>query len=442
MPDTSYVLSPYCVGHSLTDSDGIAVVHGLHGSRFELSLDLLMLVARLLQGTPLPQVLDGQSAGAREAIETLVAEQVLVERGADASGDRDPFRHRLDPIALAFHRGFNTGGYFPDRVDHEHPPASEKDARGRAIDLEIEPPGRRDASLVRCLAARRSIRAYAATPMDQGRLASFLELTARAHAVIDTPDMGRLSMRNYPSGGARYPLEVYPVVYDVSGLEPGIYYYHPFHHRLIAMDSEAGHRDELRKTARFMMGRPSDSPGEPAVLLVLTGVFARTCWKYRGIPYHLILQEVGALYQTMYLVAALLELAPCAVGAFPELAVTELLGLDSRDEAQVGLFALGLPADDGPSTPAIAAIRRVERSPFSPDARRPAVELRFADDRAEIMDLADLRVSQDPDGRFRCMVMRGRYRAELSSDMAAQLAAWSSRDGASATGDGGGSRDR
>src|SRR5262245_46018942 len=210
MPQTSYALSPYCVGHSQTDGDGLVVVHGLHGSRFELSLDLLVLVARLLQGTPLEQVLHGQSAGAREAIETLVTEQILVDSGLTATaGGQDLFRHRLDPIALAFHRGFNTGGYAPDHVNHERPPAAEKEMRGRAIDLGIESSGHRDASLVRCLAARRSIRAYAAQAMDKGRLASFLELTARAHAVIDTPDLGRLSMRNYPSGGARYPLEVY-----------------------------------------------------------------------------------------------------------------------------------------------------------------------------------------------------------------------------------------
>jgi len=423
MPDVSYSLSPYCVGHVLADGSGIAVVHGLHGSRFELSSDLLDLVVRILKGAPPEQTLEGRSAEAREAIQTLIAEQILVPRGESADGG-DPFRHRLDPIALALHRGLNEGGYFPETVDRTHPPAADKSVRGsRSIDLENEPLDLGEASLVQCLGARRSIRSYAARPMGRNALASFLHLTARAHAVIDTPDLGRLSMRNYPSGGARYPLEVYPVVYRVSGLDAGIYYYHPFHHRLIGIDSDAVQRDRLRETVRRMMDRPAASPGDPAALLVVTAVFARTCWKYRGIPYHLILEEVGALYQTMYLAATLLGLAPCAVGAFPELAVGQLLGLDTRDEAQVGLFALGVPDADTEPIPAVGNVRLLDSSPFSPDAR-PAVELRFDDGRTEIADLAGLDVERDPDGRPRCSVMRGRYRVELTPEKAAKISEW------------------
>src|SRR5262252_2173739 len=379
MSDASYSLSPYCVGYPMPDGTGIAVVHALHGSRFELSIDLLEIVAEILRGVPLERALGNRPAEAGEAIRTLIAEQLLVERHDTPQPEgADPFKNRLDPIALALHRALNEGGYFPEAIDRERVPAAEKDVRGtRSIALETEPPDRREASLVDCLAARRSIRSYAARPMDRRALAAFLQLTARAHTVIDTPDVGRLSMRNYPSGGARYPLEVYPVVYGVEGLDPGIYHYHPFHHRLVAIDSEDLHRDQLRQNVRRMMERAADSPGDPAVLFVITSVFARTCWKYRGIPYHLILQEVCALHQTMYLVATLLELAPCAVGAFPELAVAHLLGLDTRDEAQVGLFALGVPASSeaGRAPVVVGAVRRLETSPFSPDPRRSGLEL-------------------------------------------------------------------
>ncbi len=430
MPGPSYSISPYCVGHPLPDGTGITVVHGLHGSRFELSVDLLQLVAEILQGIPMETALVKQTPEAREAIHALLAEQILVERSESSSPDGgDPFQNRLDPIALAFHRAFNVGGYFPDSVDRAHPPTMEKDVRAAgSVDLELEPVRGRGTTLEQCFLARRSIRTYAARPMEKGELASFLHLTARAHAVIETPDMGRLSMRNYPSGGARYPLEVYPVVYNVQSLESGIYYYHPFHHRLIAIDSEPEYRDRLRLIVRWMMGRPADSAGDPAVLLVVTGVFPRTCWKYRGIPYHLILQEVGALYQTMYLAATLLHLAPCAVGAFPELAINELLHLDARDEAQVGLFALGVPDADAPPRLGVAELRLLDTSPFSPDARRQAVEFRFEDGRAEIMDLADLDLERSPDGQVFCSVMRGHHRVELTGDMAARLIGWSTHE--------------
>jgi len=436
VPDPAYYVSPYCVAHPLSDGTGILLVHGLYGSRFELSADLLTLVGQILHGVPPSAALAGSSDDAREAIQALIAERVLIEGdefrklGGDAA-----FRNRLDPIALAFHRGFNIGGYFPDTLDRAHPPAIDKEARdSRSIDLASETVAGFPTSLEQCLAGRRSIRAYAVRPMEKEDLAHFLRSTARAFAVIETPDLGRLSMRNYPSGGARYPLEVYPVVYDVRSVEPGIYYYHPFHHRLLAMDSEAVYRDRLQDAVRWAMGRPADSPGHPAVLLVVTAVFARTCWKYRGIPYHLILQEVGALYQTMYLAATVLGLAPCAVGAFPELAIDELLQLDARDEAQVGLFALGVPAEAGDPRPALVVddVRLLEGSPFSPNAHRRSVELRFRDGRAEIIDLARFGVKRHPDGRVFCSVMRGRHEAELTHEMAARLTEWLARHGARA----------
>src|SRR5258705_12984515 len=81
--------------------------------------------------------------------------------------------------------------------------------------------------------------------------------------------------------------------------------------------------------------------GNPAVAFIITAVFARTCWKYRGTPHHLILKEVGALYQTMYLVSDLLNWAACPIGAFPGTAVYAMLCLFSGGEAPLGGFLLG-----------------------------------------------------------------------------------------------------
>ena len=51
------------------------------------------------------------------------------------------------------------------------------------------------------------------------------------------------------------------------------------------------------------------------ILLVLTARFQRVSWKYELIAYATILKGVGVLYQTMYLVATAMRLAPCAIGA-------------------------------------------------------------------------------------------------------------------------------
>jgi SagB-type dehydrogenase family enzyme len=428
MPSSVYRLSPYCVVHVPPDGTGIRIAHGLYGSQFDLALALAPAIARLLEGASLDDALVDAPAHARPTLETLVEEKVLIDDAElNRLGGADAFRNRLGPIELAVQRGFNEGGYFPEDVDHAAPPPIARvmpDASHVALESHAPPPGCRD--LVECLAARRSIRAYADRPMSRTAFEQFLELTARAWAVLSVPDLGQVSLRNYPSGGARYPLEIYPVAYDVEGLPPGAYHYQPFHHRLAMIPTAAAVRDGLRERVEFYMGTAAGAHGKPAVLLAISAVFARTCWKYRGIPYQLILQEVGALYQTMYLTATRLDLAPCAIGAFPELAINEILGLDGRDEAQVGLFVLGVPRpDDAAGTGhVIEGIRRLRGSPFSPDPDHASIELSFRGGLKEIVDVDALRVDRAPTGRLVCAVMRGRGRAEVDPAIEGQLASF------------------
>jgi SagB-type dehydrogenase family enzyme len=423
MPEVTYRLSPYCVVHPLPAGEGVALVHTLYGSRFELSLELLQVLGAMLLGEPPPP--DARPPEVQEAVEALVAERVLLPRG-QAADRADLFKNRLTPVELAVQRGFNEGGYFPAGIDPTATPGAVKSIPGRAsIPLTQYRVFDAQMDLARCLRERRSIRAYAAEPMPRRRLEQFLQLAARAHSLVETPGLGQISFRNYPSAGARYPLELYPVIYGVEGLEPGLYHYHPFHHSLTQLDSEDTHRQGLLETVRDKMGDPSQSRGTPSLLLVVTAVVARTAWKYRGITYQVILQEVGALYQTMYLVATLLDLAPCAVGAFPELAVAEILGIDSRDEAQVGMFALGMREAREAAGPiaTITASRALETSPFSGEADRRAVELTLADGSRETLDLRGLRTERAADGALTVAVLGGRQRACLTAEAAASLAA-------------------
>jgi len=428
MPTRAFHLSPYCIVHRRPDDGGFTVTHGLYGSRFDLSDHLGRIVARILDGAQVGDVLAGETEEARQAIESLIAEKVLIDaEEMRRLGGRDAFRNRLGPVELAIHRGFNEGGYFPEGIDQAATPPMAKevpDSPHVSLESHGAPEVRKD--LAQCLAERRSIRAYADVPMARKAFEQFLELTARAYAVMEIPGLGRTSLRNYPSGGARYPLEIYPFVYNVAGLEPGAYHYHPFHHRLAFIPCDEQHREQLLERVKLGMGPTPEDRGRPAALLAISAVFARTCWKYRGVPYHLILQEVGALYQTMYLAATLLDLAPCAIGAFPELAVNELVRLDGRDEAQVGLFVLGVPRPVDPAATAfvIEGVRRLEGSPFSPDPGRAGVELSFRGGLKEIIGLDQLRVERSPAGPMVCRVMRGRHRAELSPAAEAQLAPW------------------
>jgi SagB-type dehydrogenase family enzyme len=77
------------------------------------------------------------------------------------------------------------------------------------------------------------------------------------------------------------------------------------------------------------------------VLLIVAARFQRVMWKYASMAYALILKDVGVLYQTMYLVATAMNLAPCAIGCGNADLFAQATGTDYWAESSVGEFLLG-----------------------------------------------------------------------------------------------------
>ena len=79
----------------------------------------------------------------------------------------------------------------------------------------------------------------------------------------------------------------------------------------------------------------------PQVLLIITARFGRLFWKYPSFGYGLILKHIGVLYQTFYLVATAMQLAPCAIGSGNSEKFCQVAALDEVEESSVGEFSLG-----------------------------------------------------------------------------------------------------
>jgi oxazoline/thiazoline dehydrogenase len=198
-----------------------------------------------------------------------------------------------------------------------------------------------DEPLSRVMERRRSVRMQGNTPLDVRQLAEFLFRTVRA--MPETPGeiadgaTGRIRRRVYPGGGACHPLEIYPVVSRCTGLDPGIYRYDPEAHCLDVLPDRVDDARALLQQSSV----PMENSEPTQVLLVFTARFRRMSWKYEGNAYALILQEVGVLYEAMYLVATAMGLAPCAVGGGDAARFAGIIGTDPLHEASVGAFTLG-----------------------------------------------------------------------------------------------------
>ena len=144
--------------------------------------------------------------------------------------------------------------------------------------------------------------------------------------------------RPYPAGGGLYELEVYAVVNACENVAPGLYHYDPAGHRLERLPaSDADFRALLSDAARSA-GASADGL---QVVLVLASRFPRLAWKYASLAYALTLKHVGVVYQTMYLAATAMGLAPCALGGGDSDLFARAAGVDYYAETSVGEFLLG-----------------------------------------------------------------------------------------------------
>jgi SagB-type dehydrogenase family enzyme len=205
---------------------------------------------------------------------------------------------------------------------------------------DVEALASEDLPFTQVLESRASVRAYdEARPIDLPTLGAFLYRTARLRALVPAQEGApyESSSRPYPSGGATYDLEIYLTVRACDGLAPGLYHYRPDEHALVLVTDAPKYVDALVEEAFVANARQA----RPQVLVTLTSRFARLSWKYSGMAYAATLKNVGVLYQTMYLVATAMGLAPCALGNGDSMLFAEATGIDPAVESSVGEFMLG-----------------------------------------------------------------------------------------------------
>ena len=147
---------------------------------------------------------------------------------------------------------------------------------------------------------------------------------------------GKSMRRAQASGGARFPLEVYPLIVRGSAeLASGLYHYNVKAHALDVL-WERTFSDEAMD-AMFTHAWTKQA----SMVLLVTANFQRNQMKYGERGYRYILIEAGHIGQNGYLIAEALGLKCCALGGTKDEAIERVLDIDGVGESLVYALALG-----------------------------------------------------------------------------------------------------
>ena len=182
-------------------------------------------------------------------------------------------------------------------------------------------------SVEEALAKRRSHRHFQNKALSAEQLSQVLWAAYGITKPIPHRPLLQGGLRTAPSAGALYPLEIYAVAGNVTGIEAGVYKYVSQEHTILrTIDKDI--RKELCAAA-LDQSMARDAP----VTVVYCAVFSRITGRYgeRGRERY-VFMEIGHSAQNIHLQAEALHLGTCAIGAFKDSSVSELLQLPAEEK--------------------------------------------------------------------------------------------------------------
>lgn len=179
---------------------------------------------------------------------------------------------------------------------------------------------------------RRSVRAYADTPMTMEELSYLLWTTQGVRETTARP----ATLRTVPSAGSRHPFETYVLANRVEGLEPGIYAYlaSPHQLRVHKLGEDLGARAAEVSYRQKMVERS-------AATFIWTAVSYRSIWRYGQRSYRYMHLDAGHVCAHLYLAVAAVDCGCCGIAAFDDDGYSALLGIDGEEEFVIYLAAVG-----------------------------------------------------------------------------------------------------
>lgn len=192
-------------------------------------------------------------------------------------------------------------------------------------------PSNNSYNLYKTLLNRESSRNFSNKPIELNHLSDLLYYSVGMKKIISNKSS---ESRMYPSAGGRYPLEIYPFIFNVNQLKQGVYHYHFKTHSLEILLQKPILKEVTKQFQTSWIKKVG-------LLFVVSAVFDRSEIKYGDRGYRHILTEYGHLAQNVYLVGTALGLGICSIGGFVDEGLNKIIDIDGRVESVIGVVAVG-----------------------------------------------------------------------------------------------------
>ena len=185
---------------------------------------------------------------------------------------------------------------------------------------------------------RQSHRDFTTQPISLTDLSFLLWATQGVREWLDDGH----AFRTVPSAGARHAFETYLAILNVENLARGFYRYLPIEHKLVVESLD--HIADLKITRACFH---QDWIADAAVFFIWVAIPSRMEWRYGLAAHRVILIEAGHICQNLYLASEAIGAGTCAVAAYDQDLIDELLGLDGNNEFAIYTAAVGKPIKQG-----------------------------------------------------------------------------------------------
>lgn len=188
-----------------------------------------------------------------------------------------------------------------------------------------------DWDLRKAIEDRESVRKYSEKALTLNELAWLLWATQGIKEIGE-----KWTKRTVPSAGARHAFETYLLINNVEDLKPGIYRYLALDHKLVEIDLAEDIGDRVVEGA---YGQKMVKAG--ALTFIWVAIPYRIAWRYGQRSYRYLHLDIGHVAQNLYLAVENIDSGCCAIGAFYDEKMNEILGIDGEEQFVIYMASTG-----------------------------------------------------------------------------------------------------